>query len=157
MLAEIEQFVNWVKRRNSDAHTCASHLLYAGCRITSIQKFLGHRKLNSTMIYARAYDQTVADDYYMAMGSVEQRLELIGEPQEKPETVLESEREQLLALSEQLAEPGISEEKRLDLVMRLRLVLLGAELAYQVVPAPSLEGALLDHPPPLCQQACEID
>ncbi len=30
-------------------------------------------------------------------------------------------------------------------------------LAYQVVPAPSLEGALLDHPPPLCQQACEID
>lgn len=43
-------------------HTCASQLLNAGCRITSIQAFLGHKKLNTTMIYARAYDQTVADD-----------------------------------------------------------------------------------------------
>ena len=133
-------------------HTCATQLLNAGCRVTSIQKLLGHKKLNSTMIYARVHDQTVAEDYYTAMGSVEQRLALIGEPQEKAEAVSESEREQLLALSEQLAEPGISEEKRLDLVMRLRLVLLGNELAYQVVAAPSLDSALLDHPPPLYEQ-----
>jgi len=34
-------------------HTCATQLLNAGCRVTSIQKFLGHKRLNSTMIYAR--------------------------------------------------------------------------------------------------------
>jgi len=48
-------------------HTCATQLLNAGCRITSIQRFLGHKKLNTTMIYAKARDQTVADDYYAAM------------------------------------------------------------------------------------------
>ena len=35
-------------------HTCATQLLNAGCRITSIQSFLGHKKLNTTMIYARS-------------------------------------------------------------------------------------------------------
>jgi site-specific recombinase XerD len=38
-------------------HTTATQLLNAGCRITSIQRFLGHKKLNTTMIYARAHDQ----------------------------------------------------------------------------------------------------
>jgi integrase/recombinase XerD len=31
-------------------HTCATQLLNAGCRITSIQAFLGHKKLNTTLI-----------------------------------------------------------------------------------------------------------
>jgi hypothetical protein len=55
-------------------HTCATQLLNAGCRITSIQKFLGHKRLNTTMIYARALDQTVAEDYFKAMEQVEQQL-----------------------------------------------------------------------------------
>lgn len=37
-------------------HTCATQLLNAGCRVTSIQRFLGHKKLSSTMIYAKAHD-----------------------------------------------------------------------------------------------------
>jgi site-specific recombinase XerD len=57
-------------------HTCATQLLNAGCRVTSIQKFLGHKRLNSTMVYARVHDQTVAEDYYAAMERVEQRLEI---------------------------------------------------------------------------------
>jgi hypothetical protein len=36
-------------------------------------------KLTTTMIYVRAHDQTVAEDYFAAMGRVEQRLELAGE------------------------------------------------------------------------------
>jgi site-specific recombinase XerD len=57
-------------------HTCATQLLNAGCRVTSIQRFLGHKRLNTTMIYARAHDQAVADDYFAAMARVEQRLVL---------------------------------------------------------------------------------
>jgi integrase len=57
-------------------HTCGTQLLNAGCRITSIQKFLGHKRLNTTMIYARALDQTVAEDYFKAMEQVEQKLAL---------------------------------------------------------------------------------
>jgi integrase/recombinase XerD len=61
-------------------HTCATQLLNAGCRVTSIQKFLGHKRLNSTMIYARVHDRTVADDYYAAMDRIEQRLDVSPQP-----------------------------------------------------------------------------
>jgi site-specific recombinase XerD len=57
-------------------HTCATQLLNAGCRVTSIQRFLGHKKLNTTMIYARAHDKEVAEDYFRAMKSVEKGLEI---------------------------------------------------------------------------------
>jgi hypothetical protein len=63
-------------------HTCATQLLNAGCRVTSIQRFLGHKELSSPMIYARAHDQTVADDYFAAMQRVEQRLEIVPNEQE---------------------------------------------------------------------------
>jgi len=57
-------------------HTCATQLLNAGCRVTSIQRFLGHKELSSTMIYARAHDQTVAEDYFAAMEKVEKGLKM---------------------------------------------------------------------------------
>jgi integrase/recombinase XerC len=65
-------------------HTCATQLLNAGCRITSIQRFLGHKKLNTTMIYARAHDQTIAQDYFRAMEQVEQQLAMPISIQGKP-------------------------------------------------------------------------
>ncbi len=129
MLSEIEQFVHWVKRRNSDAHTCASHLLYAGCRITSIQAFLGHRKLNSTMIYARAYDQTVADDYFAAMSRVEQRMEIAPLPKPAEETktedevVKEQEKTQIVTWLERLALPQLDLEERVEIVEQLKRAL----------------------------------
>ncbi len=49
-------------------HTCGTQLLNAGCRVTSIQRFLGHKKLNTTMIYARVHNQTLAKDYFGAIG-----------------------------------------------------------------------------------------
>ena len=57
-------------------HTCATQLLNAGCRITSIQQILGHKKISTTMVYARAHDQTVAEDYFAAMEKVERRFEM---------------------------------------------------------------------------------
>jgi hypothetical protein len=59
-------------------------LLNAGCRITSIQRFLGHKKLNTTMIYARAHDKNVTEDYFRAMERVEQWLNFIPERKEEP-------------------------------------------------------------------------
>lgn len=101
----------------------------AGCRITSIQKFLGHKKLNSTMIYARAYDQTVADDYFAAMSRVEQRMEITPLPkpvEEKPqeyEVVKEQEKIQIVTWLEQLALPELCQEERLEIVEQLKYAL----------------------------------
>jgi hypothetical protein len=50
--------------------------LNAVCRVTTIQKLLGHQRLNSTMIYARVHDRTVAKDYYAAMADIEKQLDL---------------------------------------------------------------------------------
>jgi hypothetical protein len=54
--------------------SCATQLLNAGCRVTSIQKYLGYKKLNTTMIYARVLDKTMANDYFKAMRQIEQQL-----------------------------------------------------------------------------------
>jgi site-specific recombinase XerD len=113
-------------------HTCATQLLNAGCRITSIQRFLGHRDLSSTLVYARAHDQTVADDYFAAMQRVEQNLELGPKPQEqKIELVNVQQRVKLLEFAEKLAQPELSWAERLA---------IGAQLLM-------LFGVLTEHPP----------
>ena len=48
-------------------HTFATQLLNVGCTVTSIQRLLGHTSLNTTMTYARAFDQTVMLDYFRAV------------------------------------------------------------------------------------------
>ena len=115
-------------------HTAATQLLNAGCRITSIQKFLGHKKLNSTMIYARVHDQTVSNDYYTAMSRVEQRLKVDPQPEKSAEPlVAEEDRAEILALAEEMADPQAEPEKRLSLLERPQAAMLVNAL-------PTLEG-----------------
>jgi hypothetical protein len=112
-------------------HTAATQLLNAGCPVTSIQKFLGHNKLNSTMIYARAHDKTVEADYFAAMSRIELRLELAPEPETCSQPIQEGEREQLLNLAEQLAELELSLEGRLEIVVQIRGLLSGSVLVQE--------------------------
>ena len=115
-------------------HTCATQLLNAGCRVTSIQAFLGHKKLNTTMIYARAHDQNVAEDYFAAMQRVEQRLDIVPVSQEKPQ--MENEvvnvqpvlaqpgpPDQVLFWLERLALPELCQQERLEIAASLKQVL----------------------------------
>lgn len=106
-------------------HTCATQLLNAGCRITSIQAFLGHKKLNTTMIYARAHDQTVAEDYFAAMQRVEQRLEIVPAPKEEPknEVVNVQPADQVLFWIERLALPELCQKERLEIAEHLKQAL----------------------------------
>lgn len=99
-------------------HTCATQLLNAGCRVTSIQRFLGHRDLASTLVYARVHDQTVADDYFTAMQRVEERLQ-IGEVKNY-EVVKVQEPEKLFQLIEQLEVAELCLEERLEIASQLR-------------------------------------
>jgi site-specific recombinase XerD len=54
-------------------HTLATQLLNAGMDITRIQKLLGHRHVDTTLIYARVSDRTVEDDYRQAMAHAERQ------------------------------------------------------------------------------------
>jgi hypothetical protein len=87
--------------------------------VTSIQKFLGHKKLNTTMVYAYAHDATVEADYFAAVDRVEQRLQLVGVPVIKEEPVSEEERSRLRRLAEQLFIPELSFETRRNLALQM--------------------------------------
>jgi integrase/recombinase XerD len=106
-------------------HTCATQLLNAGCRIVSIQKLLGHRRIDSTLIYARVHDQTVAADYYAAMSCIEKSLNLTAEADDIGEPLPAVKRTHLLELVSRLAEPQLGLEMRLDLVAQMRHMLNG--------------------------------
>lgn len=104
-------------------HTFGTQLVNAGCRITTIQMLLGHRRLNSTMIYARVHDETVAQDYYAAMAVIEKQFDL-----QPTQISAESERSQwrdggkgqrLLALVDALAESTL-DDRQLQVVDELR-------------------------------------
>jgi len=77
------------------------------------------------MIYARADDQTVAEDYFATMQRVEQSLEIV--PESKQETQDEVVNVQELAkvfqLIEQLELSKLCDEERLDIASQLRQLL----------------------------------
>lgn len=124
-------------------HTAATQLLNAGCRVTSIQKFLGHKELSTTMIYARVHDQTVADDYYAAMSQIEKRMDLLGTQAEVNVPIRDDERSQLLMLTTQLERPELNFDARLEIVTQMREVLAcpKTEQPNYALPVPMLVEA----------------
>jgi site-specific recombinase XerD len=57
-------------------HTYATRLLNGGgLSITTLQKLMGHRRLDTTMLYTKVYDQTIQDDYAAAMARLQARSE----------------------------------------------------------------------------------
>jgi hypothetical protein len=130
----------------------ATQLLNAGCRVTSIQKFLGHKRLNSTMVYARVHDQTAAEDYHAAMDRVEQRLQIAPSAAEADDSkdgkpLDDHERGQLLDLIDQLADPDLNPEERIDLVERIRQVLNHNGLPEKEEPTEQENGSRPRGPP----------
>jgi integrase len=52
-------------------HTAATFLLNAGASILTVQRLLGHERVDTTLRYTWLYDSTVANDYHSAMAKVE--------------------------------------------------------------------------------------
>jgi hypothetical protein len=110
-----------------------------GCRITSIQKFLGHKELSTTMIYVRVHDQTVADDYYAAMQQIEKSLDLPSTQKDTSAPIGGDERGQLLTLTTKLEQLELNLDVRLNIIAQMREVLSGKEATpFEVFTTPSL-------------------
>lgn len=78
------------------------------------------------MIYARAHDQTVAEDYFAAMQRVEQRLDIVPEPKEEPKPeneVVSVQEPQVLFWLERLAQPELCQQERLEIAANLKQML----------------------------------
>ena len=52
-------------------HTFANDLLNADVPVTTIQKLLGHRWIETTQTYVQANDQQVQADYYRRLPKLE--------------------------------------------------------------------------------------
>ena len=104
--------------------------------MTSIQKFIGHKKLNTTMIYARVHDKTVADDYYAAMSQIEKRLELIPDQEKSQELPNTRTRNQLLDLTTKLMELDLGQEDRIHIAIQIQQLILGVGGDQVVCPLP---------------------
>lgn len=52
-------------------HTFASQMLAAGMPVTSLQRFLGHEHLDTTMIYAEVADPMLRQDYYRGIAAID--------------------------------------------------------------------------------------
>ncbi len=52
-------------------HTLATFLINEGMPLTSLQKFLGHKNINTTLVYAKVHDETVHKQYTLVMTKVE--------------------------------------------------------------------------------------
>ena len=57
-------------------HTFATQLVNAGCPIVTIQALMGHKRLQTTLTYAKVHDHKVERDYLDAMRVVESRFRL---------------------------------------------------------------------------------
>jgi site-specific recombinase XerD len=123
-------------------HTCATQLLNAGCRVTSIQKFLGHERIDTTMIYAQVHNKSVSEDYYSAMSRIEKQLDLVDSPPENlKKSIGRSERDRLLLLIDQLAENQV-EGSTAEIVEKMRCLLDGLETYLPGIIAPREDHSL---------------
>ena len=52
-------------------HTFATRLINRGLSIQSLRKLIGHRSINTTMIYAQLYDETLHAQFRDAMSQME--------------------------------------------------------------------------------------
>jgi hypothetical protein len=75
-------------------------------QFTHVQKFLGHKRLATTLTYTRAHDQTVAEDYYTDTNRIEKRLELVEQPIEVTDSIGVIGQTQFLSLVEQREKPS---------------------------------------------------
>jgi site-specific recombinase XerD len=84
-------------------HCCATLLLNAGAPVVAVQAILGHKNIDTTLIYARLYDGTIAADYYRAMVMVERQLALPEDRLKQPPSIGE-----LLAMVDSLQRGTLS-------------------------------------------------
>lgn len=63
-LKEIAQIsgINKTITFHTARHTQATYLLYKGVPVTTVQKLLGHKKLQTTQIYTKVMDRTIVND-----------------------------------------------------------------------------------------------
>jgi integrase/recombinase XerC len=100
-------------------HTFASQMLAAGMPVSSLQRYLGHEHLDTTMIYAEVSDPLLRQDYYQGIATIDpgsEKLSMSGLELNQQYT--------LRQLVEELKTPGL-EQSRHDEILDIILANIG--------------------------------
>jgi site-specific recombinase XerD len=100
-------------------HTFASQMLTAGMPVSSLQRYLGHEHLDTTMVYAEVSDPLLRQDYYQGIATFDpgsENLPLSG-PAPTNQYILRQ-------LVEELKTPGL-EKSRHDEILDIILANIG--------------------------------
>jgi hypothetical protein len=100
-------------------HTFASQMLTAGMPVSSLQRYLGHEHLDTTMIYAEVSDPLLRQDYYQGIAALDS-----GSEKKNFSGLAPSQQHTLRELVEELKTPGL-EQSRHDEILDIILANIG--------------------------------
>jgi site-specific recombinase XerD len=96
-------------------HTFASQMLAAGMPVSSLQRYLGHEHLDTTMIYAEVSDPLLRQDYYQGIAAFDTGTENLSMSGLTP-----FHQQTLRQLVEELKTPGLEQTRHdeiLDIIL----------------------------------------
>ena len=96
-------------------HTFASQMLTAGMPVSSLQRYLGHVHLDTTMIYAEVSDPLLRQDYYQGITALDPGSEKLALRELAP-----TQQHTIRQLVEELKTPGLEQSRRdeiLDMIL----------------------------------------
>jgi site-specific recombinase XerD len=103
-------------------HTFASQMLTAGMPVSSLQRYLGHEQLDTTMLYAEVSDPLLRQDYYQGIAALDPTSENL-----PTNGLASSHQDTLRQLVEELKTPGLELTRRDEILDQMQRLLEYAE------------------------------
>lgn len=99
-------------------HTLASQMLTVGMPVTSLQRYLGHEHLDTTMLYAEVSDPLLQKDYFIGIAALDTASSHPAEPGSG-----QSSRQELQQLLEELKTPDLVLIRQQEILEQMQLLL----------------------------------
>lgn len=99
-------------------HTFASQMLAAGMPVTSLQRYLGHEKIDATMLYAAVSDPMLEQDYYRGIVAIDPASAAL-----TPDAREAAHQAELRRCMRQLKKPRLTAAHRREILERMQRLL----------------------------------
>jgi hypothetical protein len=93
-------------------------MLTAGMPVSSLQRYLGHEHLDTTMVYAEVSDPLLRQDYYQGITALDPTSENL-----PPNGLASSHQHTLRQLVEELKTPGLEQFRRDEILDQMQQLL----------------------------------
>lgn len=99
-------------------HTFASQMLTTGMPVTSLQRYLGHEELDTTMLYAEVADPLLQKDYYLGISAIDPTSSHLAQPGTQ-----QAFREKIEQLIDELKTPNLVPGRTQEILEQMQILL----------------------------------